>query len=165
MTAAESRLIIYSMAESVIDSSVLWQFSLFDGLEQNQIDSIAQLMGQEIHEAGADILLEGANNDKVYFIVKGRIAIRKGLKTLYELEEGSCFGEMEILDIMPAETTARALTVVEVFTLSMDALGDIYETDLRIYSFILMNLVRDLSRRIRESNRKSNDGAPIMEWG
>ena len=121
------------MADSVIDSSTLWQFSLFDGLEQNQIDIIARLMGQEIHEAGADILVEGANNDKVYFVVKGRVALRKGLVTLYELEEGSCFGEMEILDIMPAEMTARALSVTEVFTLSMDALGEIYEKDLQIY--------------------------------
>ena len=153
------------MADSGIDSSTLWQFSLFDGLEQNQIDSIVGFMGQELHEAGTDILLEGANNDKVYFVVKGRVAIRKGLKTLYELEEGSFFGEMEILDIMPAETTARALSVTEVYTLSMDALGEIFEKDLQIYSFFMMNLVRDLSRRIREANRKTDSDAPIMEWG
>ena len=146
------------------DPSILWKYSLFSGLDQGQVGGLLPLMGQEEHEAGKDILVEGANNNKIYFVVEGRVAIKKGLSTISELEAGGSFGEMEILDVSPAHATAKALTATKLITLSMDALGEIYESDLRAYAFILMNLARDLSRRLREKDKSTAGSIPRMEW-
>ena len=148
----------------MIDSSVLWQYSLFDGLEQDQIDSILPLVEQEVYEAGDEIVTEGGHTDRLRFILEGRVSVRKGGVILTELGEGAIFGEMEVLDVMPAEATVKAITATRVMTLSIDAFGKIYETDLKTYSFILMNLARDLSRRLRYMDDKAASHSPYMEW-
>ena len=148
----------------MVDISVLSQYSLFDGLEQDQIDAIWPLMEQEVFEAGADIIAEGTYVGKIRFIFEGRVAIVKEGVILQELGEGAVFGEMEIVDVEPAEATVRAIEATTVMTLSVDALGEIYEADLKTYSFILMNLARDISRRLRRMNTRAVKESPTMDW-
>ena len=148
----------------MIDSSVLGQYSLFDGLEQTQIDGILPLMKHEVYEAGEDIISEGGHNDKLYFILEGRVAVVKSGIILSEFSEGVVFGEMEVLELAPVEATIKTLTSAKIMSLSIDALGEIYETDLKTYAFIIMNLARDLSRRLRHMNEKVARDTPYMEW-
>jgi CRP-like cAMP-binding protein len=65
---------------------------------------------------------------------------------------------------MPVEATVKAMTVTRAMTLSIDALAEIYQSDLKTYSFILMNLARDLSRRLRHMDDKAASHSPYMEW-
>jgi CRP-like cAMP-binding protein len=148
----------------MIESSVLKKIPLFAGLEQNQIGLILPLVSHEVFEAGEDIIVEGKNSDRLRFILEGRVAVVKNGIILMELGEGSVFGEMEVLDVGPVEATVKALTSTQVMALSIDALGEIYETDLQIYSFILMNLARDMSRRLRRMDDKATGNSPLMEW-
>ena len=148
----------------MINSSVIGQYSLFDGLDRKQIDAILPLMEHEVFDAGADIIVEGTHVGKIRFILEGRVAVVKSGIILNELDEGAVFGEMEVVDIEPAEATIKALAVTRVMTLSIDALGDIFETDLKTYSFILMNLARDISRRLRRMDDLAAKESPHMEW-
>lgn len=142
---------------------VLKHYSLFDGLENEQIDKILSLMEEEVFEAGTDIIVEGTYNGKIRFIVEGRVAVVKNEIVLVELGEGAVFGEMEVVDVEPAEATVKALAVTKVMTLSIDALGEIYECDLKTYSFLLMNLARNISRLLRRMDSKVAE-SPYMEW-
>jgi CRP-like cAMP-binding protein len=148
----------------MIDSSVLEQYSLFDGLHREDIDKILALMEHEVFEAGTDIIVEGTHVGKIRFIVDGRVAVVKNGIILMELDEGAVFGEMEVVDILPAEATVKALAATTVMTLSIDALGDIYETNLRVYSYLLMNLARDISRRLRRMDDIAVKDSPHMDW-
>lgn len=140
------------------DSSILWRYSLFDGLEREEVDRVINLMDKVTFEPGVDIVVEGGSNNKIHFIVEGHVIVYKGGLDLMELHEGSIFGEMEVLEVLPVEATIRTVTTTKVMTLSVDALGEIYESDLKIYSFIIMNLARDLARRVRRLNvRMLND--------
>ena len=148
----------------MVDSSVLWKYSLFDGLEQEQIDSVLPLMEHEVFEAGTNIIVEGGHSEKIRFILEGRVAVLKGGIILSELDEGSVFGEMEVVDIEPVEATVKALVSTKVMSLSIDALGELYEADLKTYAFILMNLARDISRRLRRMDDRAAKESPAMEW-
>jgi len=148
----------------MIDSSVFGNYSLFDGLEQEQIDNILPLMEQEYFEAGTDIIIEGERSDKLRFILEGRVAVLKSGLVIMVLDEGAVFGEMEVLDIQPAEATVKTLAATKVMSLSIDSLGEIYDTDLKTYSFIIMNLARDLSRRLRRMDNRLVSDSPVMEW-
>ena len=148
----------------MVTSEVLRKTSLFDGLEQEQIDGILPLMSHEVFEPGTDIIVEGTNSDKLRFILEGHVAVVKNGIILMELGEGSVFGEMEVLDVGPVEATVKALSSTIVMALSTDALGEIYEKDLKVYSFILMNLARDMSRRLRRMDAKATNSSPHMEW-
>ncbi|MDR0496618.1 MAG: cyclic nucleotide-binding domain-containing protein [Treponema sp.] len=148
----------------MIGSSDLERYSLFDGLEREQIDKILPLMEHEVFAAGTDIIVEGTHVGKIRFILEGRVAVVKGGLILIELDEGAVFGEMEVVDIEPAEATVKALAATRVMNLSIDALGEIYEKDLKTYSFILMNLARDISRRLRRMDDLAAKESPHMEW-
>jgi len=148
----------------MIDSSVLRRYSLFDGLEKDQIEFMLPLMDHEVFEAGMDIIVEGSLSNKLRVILEGQVAVVKNGIILMTLEEGDVFGEMEVLDVGPVEATIRTVSPTSVIALSIDALGEIYESDLTIYSFLLMNLARDLSRRLRRMDTKAATNSPFMEW-
>jgi CRP/FNR family transcriptional regulator, cyclic AMP receptor protein len=160
LTITKREVIIKTM----IDPSVLSNYSLFDGLEKEEIESILPLMEHEVYEAGTDIIVEGTHVGKIRFILEGKVAVVKNGFILMELDEGAVFGEMEVVDIQPAEASVKALVSTSVMTLSIDALGEIYETDLKTYSFILMNLARDISRRLRRMDLLAAKESPHMEW-
>jgi CRP-like cAMP-binding protein len=148
----------------MIDPSVLMRYSLFNGLEQPEAEKIISLMEQEEYEAGTDVIVEGTYVGKIRFILEGRVVVVKSGIILMELEEGAFFGEMEIVDVEPAEAHVKALTSTKVLTLSVDALGEIYENDLKTYSFILMNIAQNISRRLRRMDNIAVKESPAMEW-
>jgi len=140
------------------------KYSLFDGLESDQVDKVLSLMEEESYDAGKEIITEGSHNCKIYFILEGRVAAIKGGIILQEMDEGTIFGEMEVLDVSPSAATVTAKATTKVMVLSIDALGEIYETDLKTYSFIIMNLARDLSRKLRRLDSVLVNESPPTDW-
>ena len=148
----------------MIDTSVLGQYSFFDGLDQDQINKIIPLMQVEDFESGTDIIVEGKYNDRIYFILDGRVAVLNNGIILMKHGKGDVFGELEVLDVDPVEATVKTLAATKVMTLSIDALGEIYEKDLKIYAFLLMNLARDVCRRLRYMDNRITSDAHFTEW-
>ena len=148
----------------MIDTSVLGQYSFFDGLDQDQINKIIPLMQEENFESGTDIIIEGKYNDRLYFILEGRVAVLKRGIVLMKHGKGDVFGELEVLDVDPVEATVKALAATKVMTLSIDALGEIFEKDLKIYSFLLTNLARDVARRLRYMDNRLTSDTHFTEW-
>ena len=149
---------------NMIESTDLGKCSLFDGLEKEQIERILPLMEHEVFEAGTDIIVEGNATNRLRAILEGQVAIIKNGMILTELGEGDVIGEMEVLDVGPVEATAKTITPTRVVALSVEALGEIYENELEIYAFLLMNLARDLSRRLRRMDFNAVSHSPYMEW-
>ncbi|GHU61973.1 hypothetical protein FACS189445_4520 [Spirochaetia bacterium] len=133
----------------MVKPSSLQRYSLFGGLLEDQIDRILPLMEQETYEAGSNIIVEGESNNKIRFILEGRVAVMKKNIPLFEFKEGDAFGEMEVLDVMPSAATITALSPTRVMSISNRALRQIYKLDAKVFSLMLMNLARDLSRRLR----------------
>jgi CRP-like cAMP-binding protein len=138
----------------MIASQTLQKYSIFGGLLEEQVESILPLMGQESHGPDTEIITEGKLNDKIYFLIEGTVAVIKGGVELSQLGEGESFGEMEVLDVMPSIATIKSLSQVMVMSISHKSLREIYKMDIKIFSLIIMNLARDLSRRLRKMDEK-----------
>lgn len=133
----------------MIDNAALQRYSLFGGLLPEQVEAIRSLLVQESYPSGAIIMSEGEPNDKIRFILEGRVAVTKASVLLIEIGEGETFGEMEILDVMPAAATVRAVVPVVVAVISNRAIRELYKLDTKAFALVMMNLARDLSRRLR----------------
>jgi CRP-like cAMP-binding protein len=131
---------------------------------QEQIDQIFPLMKRDTYEAGQTLIAEGEKNGRVFFIVSGRVAVVKHGLVLAEFAEGNTVGEMEVLDLMPSAATVRALENVESVSLSNSALYEIYKLDVKVFATIVMNLARDMSRRLRETDDMLVQESPYHEW-
>jgi CRP-like cAMP-binding protein len=147
------------------DSLALQKHALFGGITEEQIESILPLMENEEYGADSAIIVEGKQNDKIYFIEEGRVAVIKEGIVLSEFGEGDAFGEMEVLDVMPSAATIKSITLVRLLTMSNKTLHEIYKTDLSVFSMLLMNLARDLSRRLRKMNERAVEESPAVDWG
>ena len=142
----------------MIDIEALQKYSLFGGLLPEQVSVVRGLLTYEAYEAGEVLLAEGQANDRICFIVEGKVEVLKNGQSLVEVGEGETFGEMELLDVMPAIATIRALTPVGVAVMANRALYRLSHEDLRIFAIIVMNLARDLSRRLRRMDELAVKG-------
>jgi CRP-like cAMP-binding protein len=148
----------------MVEPSILQHYSLFGGLLKDQIEVIIPLMEQEDFEAGAAIITEGEPNDRIRFILEGHVAVMKQGIPLSEFREGDVFGEMEVLEVMASAATIKALAPTRVMSISNRSLRQIYHNDAQIYALMMMNLARDLSRRLRHMDDRAVNESPHMEW-
>jgi CRP-like cAMP-binding protein len=148
----------------MVKPQTLQKYSLFGGLLEEQIEEIMPLLEQEKFEADQVIISEGKPNDKIYFVIEGQVVVTKRGIILSQFGEGEAFGEMEVLDVMPAIATIKTLTPVTVLSISNKTLREIYKMDVKIFSLMLMNLARDLSRRLRRMDDKmtAENSTPIF---
>jgi CRP/FNR family cyclic AMP-dependent transcriptional regulator len=133
----------------MVDTASLQKYSLFGGLLPEEIDRIKPLLGHETFAAGSRMIIEGEPNDRIYFILEGKAEVSRRGVLLVELSEGETFGEMELLDVMPSAATVTAVSPLEAATISNRAIHEIFRMDSRIFALFIMNLARDLSRRLR----------------
>jgi CRP-like cAMP-binding protein len=139
----------------MIEPEKLQRYSLFGGLLPDQIEQILPHMTDKSYNAGDDIIVEGAPNDRIWFIMEGRIAVIKNNQILCEIGEGDTFGEMEVLDVMASVATIRAIVPTRTISISNRGLREIHKSNLHSFSLIIMNLARDLSRRLRRMDERA----------
>ncbi len=146
------------MEAPAIDFDHLKRYSLFGGMTSEALDLIKPLIHLEHFDSGDVIIEEGTVNDRVYCIctgavevIKRSVDVRDGeLRKITEMHTGDTFGEMELIDIQPCAATVRAMEETWVLTLSNHDLYRVSKIDMKSYALMMMNLARDLSRRIRQ---------------
>jgi len=144
------------------DLSKLQKYALFGGLMEEQIEGLLPFMVEEKFDTDDFIITEGKSNDKIFFIVEGQAAVLKKDIILSRFCEGEAFGEMEILDVMPAAASIKAFSPVTALTISNKSLREIYKKDITTFTLVLMNLARDLVRRLRKMDEKLASQPPIL---
>lgn len=140
-----------------LDFQHLSQYSLFGGITSEAFETIRPLIHIVHYESGEIIIEEGAVNDRLYCICEGSVEVVKravderdgALRRIAEMRPGDTFGEMELIDIQPCAATVRATEETWALTLSNHDLYRVSKTDMKTYALIMMNLARELSRRIR----------------
>lgn len=132
---------------------------MFGGLGEAELNLVRPLLDEIDYAAGSRILVQGEPNNSVYFILSGEVAIRKHPgeqggkeREIAILHAGDSFGEMELIDIQSCAASVVCLTDVRVITLSNRNLYLLSKTNLMTYTMIIMNLARDISRRLRSTD-------------
>jgi CRP-like cAMP-binding protein len=148
----------------MVEAASLQKYALFGGLKEEQVELVLHHMDERHLESGDLIIREGEPNDRIYFILEGRVSVVTHGKLIIEYGEGDTFGEMEVLDIMPSAADIRALAPTHVLTLSNRNFHHVYKEDLLTFSMLIMNLARDLSRRLRYMNKIVVTESPVNEW-
>ena len=142
----------------MVDLSSLHSHSLFGGITEDQISSIRHFFVMEEFGEGEFIEREGKPGDRIYFIIEGEVEILKkieksgNLSRIFQFTEGDVFGEMELIDVQPCAASVRALKPTKALTLSNKGLYQISKYDLKVFSLMIMNLARDISRRLRKAD-------------
>jgi len=135
----------------------LQQQPLFGGVDDQAMRAIMPLLREENFASGELIVREGDRGDSLFVICSGSVEVLKSCpeadtplgERIAVLRVGDVIGEMELIDTQNRSASVRALEPVSTLALSNGDLFRIYESDLPTFSLLVLNLARELSRRLR----------------
>jgi CRP-like cAMP-binding protein len=90
----------------------------------------------------------------MYVVLHGEFEVLKNSKRGVDtrvalLGTGDWFGEMSILDVQPRSASVRSLAVSRLLVITTADLEALYRRDVKSYSLFVLNVARELSRRLR----------------
>lgn len=125
---------------------------IFQELRDDFLVRLASVMEELSFPANHTIFTQGQEGRSLYIVVSGRVRVHVGDRDLAQLKQGATFGEMSLFDAEPRSASVTTLETCECLMLTQLQLYDaIDETP-----GIAVNIIRLLSRRIRELNSKVN---------
>ncbi|MDJ1172469.1 cyclic nucleotide-binding domain-containing protein [Roseofilum sp. BLCC_M154] len=125
---------------------------IFKELRDDFLVRLASIMDELSFPAGQTIFTQGQEGRSLYIVVSGRVRVHIGDRDLAYLDKGTTFGEMSLFDAEPRSASVTAIETCDCLVLTQQQLYDaIDETP-----GIAVNIIRLLSRRIRELNQKIN---------
>ena len=122
---------------------------IFSELRDDFLVRLASIMDELSFPEQHTIFTEGQEGRALYIVVKGQVKVHlQDGQTLAELEAGACFGEMSLFDAEPRSASVTTIAACDCLILTQQQLYEaIDETP-----GIAINIIRLLSRRIRELN-------------
>ena len=133
----------------MVDVAELQRYSLFGGLQHEEIDLVRPYLELCTWQPGEFVLREGETNGRLHFVLDGLVRVKKRNRTLVDLGEGETFGEVELLDVMPAVASIVAIKPTKLAMISNKSLHALYKSNPALFAMLVMNLARDLARRLR----------------
>ncbi|HMI86203.1 MAG TPA: cyclic nucleotide-binding domain-containing protein [Polyangiaceae bacterium] len=137
-----------------ITPAELRDIGLFGGLDDGTLQHLAASL--RIMNRGTDELIfsEGAEAREFYVLLRGEIEIFKILKTGTEariatLSPGHWFGEMSVFDVHRRSASVRTLVPCRFLVVTARDLDALYRRDLKSYTLLVLNVTRELARRLR----------------
>jgi CRP-like cAMP-binding protein len=127
---------------------LLRSVSIFKGLNDKQLKSLAEAGRESSFAQGATIIEEGEPGVGFYMILSGSVEVRRGGKALAKLSAGNFFGEMTLLDKMPRSADVVATAPATCFVLS----GWSFAGTIRSDPEIALGLLKEMVKRLRETD-------------
>ena len=134
---------------------LLRQMPIFGGLKTETLELLLDLSQEILVPEGDYFFQENDKGNNVYVLESGLAQVhrlRAGKPVvLRRLGEGDCFGEMALIDFMPRSASVLAETNCQAIEISAKSLIQLYKKDVEQYAMIMMNLGREVSRRLRSA--------------
>lgn len=133
---------------------ILNKISIFGGLDEKQLYFIFRLLKQVNYKKGEYIFEKGDLPTHIYIIQKGRVRFIEEIDMtpyqIFEFGEGNCIGEASVLGSHPHTVSAVACEDSVLIVLSKETFFQIYEEDKVIFSILILNITREICRRLKK---------------
>ena len=139
-------------------TQILAHMPIFSAIGDRALEQIHKMLKNQAFEAGAFVVREGDTEKCVYIVEKGEVEVLKTCPGQVQqariavLGPGACFGEMSLIDVMPRSASVRTTQRSVLWSFSNQDLFYIYQWNLETFTLIMMNLARELSRRLRKAD-------------
>lgn len=132
----------------------LREIGLFGGLSDQVLQGLADTLELIELQPGAVAFREGDSGREMFVLLEGEMEVLKRSKRDVEarvavLGPNDWFGEMSILDVMPRSATVRAIAPSRLLRITAHDLDALYRRDLKSYTLLVLNVAREMSRRLR----------------
>ena len=138
-----------------VSTSILREIGLFGGLDEQTLKVLADELPLRHVGVNEKVVSEGDAAREMFIVVSGELEVTKQSPGGAEVQvamlgPGDWFGEMAIVDVQPRSATVRSLAPSALLSMSAEHVDKLlYRRDLKAYSLLIMNIARELSRRLR----------------
>ncbi|MFO0755948.1 MAG: cyclic nucleotide-binding domain-containing protein [Byssovorax sp.] len=132
----------------------LREIGLFGGLSDEVLETFVAALPVIEVGPGQNIFKEGDAGRELFVLLDGEVEILRCSKRGHEtrmaiLGPGDWFGEMSVLDVLPRSATTRAVAPTRLIRFTAHDLDTLYRRDIRSYALVVLNISREISRRLR----------------
>jgi CRP-like cAMP-binding protein len=141
-------------ADAVPSIDRLREIGLFGALSDEVLEHLSKNLQQRRVQPGTTVFQEGDAAHDMFVVLDGEVEVlkksRRGrVQRVAILGPNDAFGEMSIIDVQPRSATVRALAPTRLLRIAAEDLDALYRHDVKSYAIVVLNVARDLSRRLR----------------
>lgn len=134
--------------------AALRDIGLFGALSDDVLEHLTKTLKTMRAAAGDSVFKEGDPAREMYVVLDGEIEVMKKSRRGRDMRVAilgptDCFGEMSIVDMQNRSASVRALAPSRLLRITAEDMDSLYRHDLKSYTLIVLNIARDLSRRLR----------------
>lgn len=131
----------------------------FGGLADASLDLLVPMLAERHYEAGATVVSEGEAGRSMYIVRDGGLAVNKrgksgGVIRMAALGPGDFFGEMTLIEMHNRSATVVAESPAVLYELTARNLYEYYKADIHAYVMVMLNINRELCRRLRGADSR-----------
>ena len=130
--------------------TTLKKIELFSNIPSKILYHVSQITEEVEFLEGETIFSEGDFGDHMLVIARGKVRIHRGSKTIVEMGNGACFGEMAILDGEPRSADATAIQDCILFKINQRDFSQVLSTQ----NEVMTSIIKILTMRLRETTQK-----------
>ena len=138
---------MFNMLEKI---TILKKVDLFSNIPSKILYHVSQITQEIEFLEGETIFNEGDFGDHMLVIAKGEVRIHRGDKTIVEMSNGDCFGDMAILDGEPRSADATAIQDCILFKINQGDFSQVLSTQ----NEVMTGIVKILTMRLRKTTQK-----------
>ena len=136
--------------------------AIFGGLSEETLAFLIHRATRVSVKCGEDFLREGEMGTSFFVLETGAVRVTKVASdkgsdkgiVLCEFGPGAAFGEMSLLAVMPRSATITATEDCTAIEISNRSLFELYEANAHEFAMLIMNLGREVARRLWETNER-----------
>ncbi len=132
---------------------ILSRISVWGGLTDKQQQEIYQRLEVGTFKKGEFIFRKGDQPSHIYIVKSGRVELSTSEQDVSvhkeTVETGGCFGVAALMAIQVHMATAVAVEDSEVMVLSRQALLSLRHDDIELFALLMMNIAREIARRLK----------------
>jgi CRP/FNR family transcriptional regulator, cyclic AMP receptor protein len=144
------------MTQQWID--VLQAMPIFGGIEAPILEQLLEESPIVTVSEGDYFFREGSPAGCLYVIDKGHASVIKSWRghgyVLHDFGPGDCFGEMALIDLRPRSAAIRASEICTAIQITRASLYKLQDDNIAQWALIMRNMAVELSRRLRDMDRR-----------
>lgn len=139
---------------------MLGQVELFEGLDQAELEVIAEICSERSLTAGEVVTKQGDAGDELFVIWDGLVEVvheetpqDPAPRTVVNLGQGQLFGEMALVDLGPRSATVRVVSdTATLQAIDRKSFNQVCEAHHHLGYVVMRNMAADLSFKLRHQH-------------
>jgi CRP-like cAMP-binding protein len=131
----------------------------FGGLSDASFNLLVSMLVERRFDVGATIVAEGEPGRSMFIVHSGELVVSKLADSgrvirIEELKPGDFFGEMTLIEMQNRSATVVAESPTVLYELTAQDLYAYYKADVYAYVMVMLNINRELCRRLRRADTR-----------